>query len=448
MWNGYEIRNDMELRRDILDKLKAWKDSAYRKPLVIKGARQVGKTWIMREFGRKYFEHTAYFNFDDNEALCREFENTKDPKRLIPILSLYTEVPILPGKTLIVFDEVQQCNKALNSLKYFCEDAPEYHIMAAGSLLGVTLSRGDSFPVGKVEFLNMYPVTFKEFLYDSDAKLYEWIDSINRIEPLPEIVLERLNEEYRRYAICGGIPAAVVAMLTDQGTERVETEQRNVLQAYAMDFSKHAPVNEVPRISAVWESIPTQLSRENRKFLFKLVKPGARAREYESSLQWLQAAGLITKVTCSTYPGLPLSAYDDITAFKIYMFDSGLLRTMAGLPPEVIWTESPLYREFKGALAENSVLQQLLPQLDVAPRYWTSSGKAEVDFIIQNRLEIVPLEVKAASNTSGQSLSVYIKNYQPEKSVILSTQNMNRKGNVLHIPIALASWLTQILSLR
>ena len=438
----------MELKRELMEALLQWKNRQQRKPLIIQGARQIGKTWIMKKFGETYYEHVAYFNFDASEELCREFENTKDPQRLIGILRLYTDQPIEPETTLIIFDEIQQSNKALNSLKYFCEDAPQYHIMAAGSLLGVSLSQGDSFPVGKVEFLNMYPVTFREFLCADNPQMYEYLDTLIDIGPLPEIVMGKVSESWRRYQVCGGMPAAVTALLANQGIEEVENRLREILTAYSLDFAKHAPAKDIPRITAIWNSIPSQLAKENRKFLYRLVKTGARAREYEDGLLWLQHAGLMYRVFCSSKPGLPLSAYDDISAFKIYLCDAGLLRVMAQLPTEVFWLDNPLYAEFKGAMAENMILQSLIPQLEVMPRYWVSEGTAEVDFLLQYGLSLSPVEVKSGTNLNGKSLGIYIKQYSPEIVLCYSMNNLRKDGIILNIPLFLADWTGKLLKIN
>ncbi len=438
----------MELKRELMEALLQWKNRQQRKPLIIQGARQIGKTWIMKKFGETYYEHVAYFNFDASEELCREFENTKDPQRLIGILRLYTDQPIEPETTLIIFDEIQQSNKALNSLKYFCEDAPQYHIMAAGSLLGVSLSQGDSFPVGKVEFLNMYPVTFREFLCADNPQMYEYLDTLIDIGPLPEIVMGKVSESWRRYQVCGGMPAAVTALLANQGIEEVENRLREILTAYSLDFAKHAPAKDIPRITAIWNSIPSQLAKENRKFLYRLVKTGARAREYEDGLLWLQHAGLMYRVFCSSKPGLPLSAYDDISAFKIYLCDAGLLRVMAQLPTEVFWLDNPLYAEFKGAMAENMILQSLIPQLEVMPRYWVSEGTAEVDFLLQYGLSLSPVEVKSGTNLNGKSLGIYIKQYSPEIVLRYSMNNLRKDGIILNIPLFLADWTGKLLKIN
>lgn len=435
----------MEINREILLKLKEWKDSKTRKPLIIHGARQIGKTWAMLKFGAMEYENVAYFNFDLSEELCKEFEKTKDPNRLIGILGLYTDAPIKPHTTLIIFDEIQQSNKALNSLKYFCEVASDYHVVAAGSLLGVSLSKGDSFPVGKVEFLNMYPISFKEFLHYDNPKIWNYLNSISSIENLPEIVFNVALESFRRYEISGGMPAATVAMLEGKGIEEVETILNGILTSYALDFSKHAPTQDIPRISAIWKSIPSQLARENRKFVYKLVKDGARAREYENGLLWLDQAGIIQKIYCMTKPGLPLSAYDDLAAFKIYLSDMGLLRKLASLPASVFYENNPLYVEFKGALAENAVLQSLVVNFDVKPRYWVSSGIAEIDFVLQYKDKIIPIEVKAGESISGKSLSVYKQKYNPPIAIRYSMINLSFKDGIINIPIFLADWTTQIL---
>lgn len=437
----------MEIKRDIMTALLKWKQQPERKPLIIQGARQIGKTWIMRKFGEEYFDYVAYFNFDASEELCREFENTKSPGRLIDILRLYTEYPIKPGQTLIIFDEIQQSNKALNSLKYFCEEAPEYHILAAGSLLGVSLSQGDSFPVGKVEFQRMYPVTFREFLRADTPQMYEYMENLTEIAPLPEIVMGRVGEAYRRYQVCGGMPAAVVAMLEKQGVQEVEEIQRFILTAYSLDFAKHAPGKDIPRIAAIWNSIPSQLAKENRKFIYKLVKTGARAREYEDGLLWLEHAGMIYRIFCSSKPGLPLSAYDDLSAFKIYMCDGGLLRVMAQLPADVLWSENPLYIEFKGAMAENMVLQSLVAHFDAMPRYWTSEATAKVDFLLQDGTSLLPVEVKSGTRLSGKSLGIYMDRFPVELALRYSMNNLKRDDAILNIPIFLADWTDKLLKI-
>ena len=426
----------MELYRSIIEELKGWKSRPDRKPLVLKGARQTGKTWILEHFGRTEFEHVASFNFDKDESLYEIFENTKVPERIIAQLKLHTDSPILPHKTLIIFDEIQECNKALNALKYFCEDAPEYAVVAAGSLLGVALSKGDSFPVGKVEFMELYPLTFKEFLKVNDEKIYQYI------------VTDKLTEFYRQYLVIGGMPAAVKAFMENKGMEAVKREQKFILDAYALDFSKHAESKDIPRITSIWNSIPSQLAKENRKFVYKMVKPGARARDYEDALLWLENAGLIYRIFCCTKPYLPLKSYDDLSAFKIYISDIGLLRELAGLPPEAVLAGSAIYTEFKGALAENYILQSLVCQLEVLPRYWTSIGKAEVDFVVQLDMNIIPVEVKSDTRIGGKSLSVYDSIYHPAYKIRYSLNNLKKDDNLINIPLYLADWTIKLVALQ
>ncbi|RHR58191.1 ATP-binding protein [Parabacteroides sp. AF17-28] len=438
----------MELYRSIIEELKGWKSRPDRKPLVLKGARQTGKTWILEHFGRTEFEHVASFNFDKDESLYEIFENTKVPERIIAQLKLHTDSPILPHKTLIIFDEIQECNKALNALKYFCEDAPEYAVVAAGSLLGVALSKGDSFPVGKVEFMELYPLTFKEFLKVNDEKIYQYIEELSDIVPLPQIVTDKLTEFYRQYLVIGGMPAAVKAFMENKGMEAVKREQKFILDAYALDFSKHAESKDIPRITSIWNSIPSQLAKENRKFVYKMVKPGARARDYEDALLWLENAGLIYRIFCCTKPYLPLKSYDDLSAFKIYISDIGLLRELAGLPPEAVLAGSAIYTEFKGALAENYILQSLVCQLEVLPRYWTSIGKAEVDFVVQLDMNIIPVEVKSDTRIGGKSLSVYDSIYHPAYKIRYSLNNLKKDDNLINIPLYLADWTIKLVALQ
>jgi len=436
----------MKIERNILQQLAMWKLREDRKPLILQGARQIGKTWVMKNFGEQCFEQTAYFSFERNDELFQLFESTKDPKRLLGQLATHTSVAIKPQKTLIIFDEIQECNKALNSLKYFCEEMPEYVIVAAGSLLGVSMSKGDSFPVGKVDFMQMYPLTFKEFLAADAPKLYDFVEKLTEVEEIPLIIFNQLTESFRRYQVTGGMPEAAADFLDNKGMKRVEEVLQNILNAYALDFSKHAASKDIPKITEIWKSIPSQLSRENRKFLYKLVKPGARAREYEDALLWLQHAGLVYRVFANTKPALPLSAYDDLSAFKIYLSDIGLLRKLAKLPPEIILNSSPLYTEFKGAMTENYVLQSLITQFEVTPRYWTSEGKAEVDFILQNGLEIIPIEVKSANSIAGKSLHVYNEKYSPKLRIRYSFNNLKKDGNLLNIPVFLADWTKKIIN--
>ena len=436
----------MKIQRDILKQLKQWKERGDRKPLLIKGARQTGKTWVMEEFGKENFEYVATFNFDKTEELAAIFEKTKDVKRILKELTLFTDVPIEPGRTLLIFDEIQACEGALNSLKYFAEDAPHYHIIAAGSLLGVAIKKKKmSVPVGKVEILKMYPVTFKEFLYASDPQIYAFLESIQQIDPLPEIILNKLSVEFKRYLVCGGMPEAVSALLENKGMQTVEDVLQNILDLYTLDFSRYAQPVEIPRINNIWRSLPSQLAKENRKFIYNVVKSGARAREYEDALLWLEEAGLIYRIYNVTRPGIPLSAYQDLSAFKVYAFDCGLLRRLAKLSPEVILSGNIGYIEFKGAIAENAILQALIPQADGLPYYWSSQNRAEVDFLLQYRSSVIPIEVKAENRISGKSLSVYTSKFHPTLTIRYSMNNLKETDGLLSLPTFMADWTYTII---
>src|SRR5690554_1178998 len=438
----------MKIRRDIIDRLHLWKEEENRKPILLKGARQTGKTWIMQEFGKECFDYVAEFNFDKVVELNSIFEKTKDVGRILKELALYTDVPIEPGNTLIIFDEIQMSEGALNSLKYFYEDAPEYHIIAAGSLLGVAIrNKKMSVPVGKVKVLKMFLITFKEFLRASDERTYKYVDELNTIESLPEIILSKLNLEYKRYLICGGMPEAVVALLDNKGMQTVEDTLQNILDLYTLDFSKYAAPSDIPRINNLWNSLPSQLAKENRKFIYRMVRSGARAREYEDALLWLEEAGLTHRVYNISKPGLPLSAYQDLSAFKLYACDCGLLRRLAKLSPEIILSGHAGYTEFKGALAENAVLQSLVAQSDAKPYYLSCGNRAEVDFVAQIQTGIIPIEIKASTRISGKSLSVYTAKFNPPYRIRLSMNNLKENAGLLSCPIPLADWLYKIVGL-
>lgn len=431
----------MKIQRDIIGQLKQWKNKEIRKPILLKGARQSGKTWIMEEFGRECFDYVATFNFDRTEELTTVFEKTKDIERILKELALFTNVPIEPGKTLLIFDEIQDCEGALNSLKYFCEEAPQYHIIAAGSLLGVAVRRKKmSVPVGKVQLIEVYPVTFKEFLRASDPQTFTYLDSIKQSAPLPEIIFHKLAVEYKRYLVCGGMPEAVTALIGNEGMQSVENVLQNILDLYTLDFSKYAAPVDIPRINRLWRSLPSQLAKENRKFIYKVVKTGARAREYEDALLWLEEAGLIYRIFNVSKPGVPLSAYQDLSAFKVYALDCGLLRRLARLSPEAILSGNAGYIEFKGALAENAILQALVPQSDGLPNYWNSGNRAEVDFLLQEGTNIVPVEVKAEKRVSGKSLSVYSSKFEPKLKIRFSMNNLKKDNGLLSLPSCLADW--------
>lgn len=431
----------MKIQRDITELLLQWKDKKERKPLLLKGARQTGKTWVMESFGKEQFQYVATFNFDKTQELAGVFEKTKDIQRILKELTMFTDVPIEPGKTLLIFDEIQACEGALNSLKYFCEDAPQYHIIAAGSLLGVAIRKKKmSVPVGKVQILKMHPITFREFLRASDSQTYTYVNTMEQIEPLPQIIFNKLEVEYKRYLVCGGMPEAVTALLGNKGMQTVEDVLQQILDLYTLDFSKYANPVDIPRINNLWNSIPSQLSKENRKFIYNVIKSGARAREYEDALLWLEEAGLIYRIFNISKPGIPLSAYKDLSTFKVYAFDTGLLRRLAKLSPSVILSGNLGYIEFKGALAENLILQALVPQSDGLPYYWNSGNRAEVDFLLQKEELIIPIEVKAQNRISGKSLSVYTTKFAPTTRIRYSINNLKINDGLLSLPSFLADW--------
>lgn len=434
----------MEIKRDLSHQLIVWKSKSTRKPLVIQGARQTGKTWLLKDFGKANYDHVSYFNFEKQVELAQFFERSKDPHRIIQNLSLVDGKPILPGKSLIIFDEIQESNNALNSLKYFCEDAPEYHIACAGSLLGVAMSRGSSFPVGKVDFLQIYPLTFSEFLAAADPKLAAYPGQIEKIEPIPDLFFNLLNEKLKMYFLSGGMPEAAVSLIEKMDLSLTQDVLQSILNAYALDFSKHVENKDIQKINYIWASLPSQLARENRKFLYQTIRPGARAREYEDALSWLINAGLVYRIHRSSKPSIPLSAYDDLTAFKIYMPDVGLLRRLALLDPVVIKEGNRLFTEFKGALTENFILNSLIPQFEGLPRYWKSANIAEIDFLIQFENNIIPIEVKSQENIRSKSLAFYRKEHDPPFCIRYSMKNLKYDGGILNIPLFLVDYTKRL----
>ena len=434
----------MEIERDIIRQFEEWKDAERHKPILLKGARQIGKTWAMEAFGNKCFEYTAKFDFDRQPELKSVFGTTKEPSRIIKELSLYSTAPLIPGKTLLIFDEIQVCEEALNALKYFCEDAPEWHIIAAGSLLGVAVKRRRmTVPVGKVQVMRMHPVTFKEFLRTSDPTIYEYMKSIVQPQNLPQIILDKLISEYKRYMVCGGMPEAAVAMLENRGMQQVDDILQGILDLYELDFAKYAEPREIPRIHAIWHSLPSQLAKENRKFIYKVVKKGARSKDYEDALLWLEDAGMIHRINTISKPGMPLAAYEEPDSFKVYASDCGLLRKLANLSPSIITDPTANYTEFKGAMAENVVLQNLLPHCEGLPYYWSSEAKAEIEFVIQWETEIIPIEVKAEHCISGRSIVVYNEKFHPKHRIRFSFNNLQYNCGILSCPAPLAEWIWQ-----
>jgi len=428
-----------------LEQLAEWKIKSSRKPLLLTGIRQVGKTWLLKHFGKKYFDDTAYFNFERQEELGQFFRTTRDPRRIIDNLSLVHGRAIQPQNTLIIFDEIQESGEALNSLKYFCEEASEYAVACAGSLLGVALGHDKSFPVGKVNFLQVYPVTFSEFLSEEAPDLYGYLEQIDKPEPIPEIFFNPLCEKLKMYFISGGMPEAVATLLGARDTNATQAVLQSIISSYQLDFSKHVEKKDIPKINYIWNSLPSQLARENKKFLYQTVRPGARAREYEDALLWLSNAGLVTKVYCSEKPGIPLTAYDDLTAFKVYLPDVGVLRRLSLLDPVAFSEGNRMFTEFKGALTENYILSGLTGQFEPIPRYWRSGNKAEVDFLIQYRNQVIPVEVKSDENIRSKSLAYYKKEYAPGLSVRFSLRNLKKDEGLINIPLFMVDYARKII---
>ncbi len=434
------------MERKILNDLCKWKDSKRRKPLILRGARQVGKTWVLQEFGKRYFSDYLYINFERQEEFKQFFQLTKDVHRILQNLSMASGKKITKD-TLIIFDEIQACGEALNTLKYFCEDAPEYYVASAGSLLGLKLSQG--FPVGKVDFLEMSAMSFEEFLLaNGDKNLLTYINGIQDISAIPDAFFNPLVEKLKMYFITGGMPEAVSVWTENRDISAADNVLADILLSYESDFGKHADKYDVYKIGLVWESLPSQLAKENKKFLYSVVKVGARAREYENAVNWLAAADMVRKVFRISKPGLPLSAYDDLTAFKIYMGDVGLLRKHSRLATSAFTENNRLFTEFKGALTENYTLQCLLRQFEVKPRYW-ADAQHEVDFVVQRENDIIPVEVKAGENVRMTSIKNYYKQYESETPLLvrLSLRNLSLDGNVLNVPLFLADQLDKLIGI-
>ena len=421
--------------RFAIEELKKWKARENRKPLIIRGARQVGKTWLMKEFGASSYEQTVYINFDSNTQMQRLFDGDLDVQRIIIGLELYIGYKIDPEKMLLVFDEIQEVPKALTSLKYFNENAPQYQIVCAGSLLGIALHDGTSFPVGKVEFLDLYPLSFYEFLtalgkgrFVTLLKDQEYSTASN----FRQVYIDSLKQYY----YIGGMPEVVQAFVDNKDFNEARTIQQRILSAYEQDFSKHAPNEAVPRIRMIWNSIPSQLAKENKKFIYGLIKEGARAKDYELALLWLSDCGLVHKVNRVTVPNLPLKAYEDLRAFKLFFVDIGLLSCLAGLRQNVLLDGNELFKEFKGALTEQYVLQELKTRKGIQCYYWTAErGTAEVDFVVGNGADVFPIEVKAEINLQAKSLKVFHEKYRPAKSIRTSMADYKDEGWLINLPL-------------
>ncbi len=430
--------------RKIMGELIKWKKDKDRKPLILRGARQVGKTYILKQFGKENYEGIVYCNFDHDMELHSIFENTKDPASILEQLSFVYGKAIMPEKTLIIFDEIQECPNALNSLKYFEEEANQYHIISAGSLLGIRLSH-TSFPVGKVDFLDMYPMTYTEFLKaDGCENLVNYMDSIKKIQNIPDIFFHKLSEKLKAYFIIGGMPEVVDSWVKYKDMEKVNKIQDNILKSYESDFSKHTTNVEANRISIIWNSIPSQISKENKKFLYQVAKNGARAREYEGAVNWLRDANVVNKIYNVTKPNMPLIGYHDLASFKMYLNDVGLLRKKTDLNSRVIIEGNKLFQEFKGALTENYVLQALVSN-GLKPYYYAFDNRYEIDFIIQYQNEIIPIEVKSGESINNTSLKVYNDMNKPKTRIRFSMKNLNRDDNLINIPLFMVEYIEKII---
>ena len=431
--------------RAAIKDLISWKDKSDRNPLIIRGARQVGKTWIMKEFGKTYYEKVAYINFDNNDRMQSLFSGNLDIPRLIMALQIESGVTIEANNTLIIFDEVQEVPRALTSLKYFCENAPQYHIVAAGSLLGVALHPGTSFPVGKVDFMDLYPLSFIEFLTATGNE-----NLVNLLESKDFELITSFKGKYidllKQYYYVGGMPEAVSSFIVTQDYTRVREIQNRLLMAYEQDFSKHAPNEAVPRIRMLWASIPAQLAKENAKFVYGLIRQGARAREFELAMQWLLDCGLIYKVGRVSKPDMPLMAYQDFNSFKLFVLDIGLLSAMSGLDIKSLLEGNRVFEEFKGSLTEQYVLQQLITNKNITPFYWTAErSNGEIDFIFQSGMDIVPLEVKAAENLQAKSLKSYCLRYKPRYAIRTSMSDYRKEEWLTNLPLYAINGILNIL---
>lgn len=431
--------------REKIEELKKWKASPDRKPLIIRGARQVGKTWLMKEFGEKFFQKVAYINFDDNTRMEKLFEEDFDIERIIQGLKIESGINIEASNTLIILDEIQETPKALKALKYFCENASEYYIISAGSLLGVAIHEGTSFPVGKVDFLDLLPLSFFEFLEAIEEKNLLEILKKNQ-QDMIKIFHTKLKERLKLYYYIGGMPEVVNSYIKNKDLSEVRKIQKRLLNAYEQDFSKHAPSSIVPRIRQLWNNIPTQLAKENKKFIYGLVREGARAREYEIALSWLMDCGLIYQVNRVNNSKIPLSAYQDFSAFKLYLLDVGLLAAMANVDVKTLLEGNEVFAEFKGSLTEQYVLCQLKQCTELEVFYWTSdTGIAEIDFLTQIGKNNVPIEVKASENLQAKSLKSFIQKYHTKVNVRTAMTEYREDTNILNIPLYMIGNIEKII---
>lgn len=423
------------MKRNAISKLIRWKNSAERKPMVLKGARQVGKTWLMKEFGKNFYDNFAYFNFDEEDELKSIFETNKNPHRIIELLSMICGEKIEPYKTLIIFDEIQECPEALNTLKYFKEKANEYHVIAAGSLLGTLLAKPKSYPVGMVNLLDLYPLTFDEFLEAMDSGLYAYYESIERNQKIEEIFHNRLSEAYNYYLIIGGMPECVSSWVKYKDPAKVSQIQRELIEVYENDFSKHNGKVNSGRLLMVFRSIVSQLAKPNEKFMYGAVREGGRARDFEEAIEWLVSAGMLNRVYNVSKMEHPLSAFDKLDQFKLFVFDTGLLKHMAGIDNAAILLKTDY--QFKGPLTENYVLQQLCGQFEIEPRYY-SDKNSEIDFVLQNGMDIIPIEAKGGEDKSAPTFKKYVASHHPKHALRFSRRSYRKDGDFTNIPLYLA----------
>ncbi len=422
------------MKRNAILKLVQWKNSPERKPMVLRGARQVGKTWLMKEFGQNYYDNYVYFNFDEEDELKSIFETNKNPNRIIELLSMISDEKIEPEKTLIIFDEIQECPEALNTLKYFKEKANEYHVITAGSLLGTLLAKPKSYPVGMVNLLDVYPLTFDEFLNAIDSGLYAYYESIQKEQVIEQIFHQRLLDAYNYYLIIGGMPECVSSWIKYKDPAMVSKIQRELIEVYENDFSKHNGKVNSGRILMVFRSIVSQLAKPNEKFMYGAVREGARARDFEEAIEWLVSAGMLNRVYNVSKMEHPLSAFDKLDQFKLFVFDTGLLKQMAGVDNSAILLRTDY--QFKGPLTENYVLQQLQGQFEVEPRYY-SDKNGEIDFVVQNKMEIIPIEVKGGEDRSANSFKTYVANNAPQHAYRFSKRGYRKDGGFTNLPLYL-----------
>ncbi len=430
------------MKRKALEDLLQWKDSLHRKPMILRGARQTGKTWLMKEFGKKAYKNYVYFNFDEQPELKSLFETNKNPHRLIELLSLITGIKIEPQHTLVIFDEIQECSEALNALKYFYEKANEYHIISAGSLLGTLLSSPKSYPVGMVNLLNIYPLSFEEFLQAVSSNLFTYYQTITPDTQIEDYFHHQLIELYNYYLIIGGMPECVSSWLEEKDAQRISQIQQELIEIYKNDFSKHNGKVNSGRILLTFNSIPSQLAKTNEKFIYGAIKSGARAREFEEAIEWLNAAGMVNKVHNVSKVAYPLPIYEKMDNFKLFLFDTGLLKTMAGISNDAILLNKEF--QFKGALTENFILQQLKTVLDVEPCFYADKNM-ELDFVIQLNDTLIPLEVKAGENVKSVSLKKALNFDVFPYGIRFSKLNYKKKERIINLPLYLVNKINKIL---